>query len=110
MKKRTDKEMLTFLKRDRSAETDCFARKLNAVGLKIEYGAYSYWNHEPYVQIGSTRVYLVEGYTTDNGNYGLRWRKQNAVVADIKEAIKDEYAKAEKSNAIVKEFFDKLSA
>lgn len=107
---KTMKENLEFLKRDRSANSTAFEKKLNDVGLEIEYGIYSYSNHEPYVQIGETKVFLVEEYSPQPNSWALRWRKQNAVIADIKEAIEIEVSKAEKADASVKEFFEKLSA
>ena len=50
------RENIEFLKKDRSADSKIFENKLKSIGLEINYGEFSYWDHEPYVEIGDTRV------------------------------------------------------
>lgn len=104
---RTMRENIEFLKKDRSASSETFQKKLEDVGLPVYYGEFGYWNHEPYVEIGSRKVFLVESYCT-MGSLCLRHRKQNDVIQDIIDAIEEEVEMAEKADQNVKNFFEKL--
>ena len=60
-------ETLEFLKKDRKVN-QTFLRKLEKVGLEINYGTYLYWDHQEYVQIGREKIWLVETEYTNHGN------------------------------------------
>ena len=104
---RTMRENIEFLKKDRRASSEAFQKKLEEVGLSVYYGEFGYWNHEPYVEVGSRRVYLKESYCT-MGSLCLRYRMQNDVIQDILNAIEEEMEKAEEADQNVKNFFEKL--
>lgn len=75
-------ETLRFLKRDRRVN-DTFMKKLESVGLEVNYADFSYWRHQPYVEVGRDRVWLVEVEFVNNGNTSMCvWRYQNNVVDD----------------------------
>jgi len=48
----TMRESIEFLKKDRRVNST-FMDKLKSVGIVIEYGQYSYWDHQPYIQVGT---------------------------------------------------------
>ena len=104
---RTIRENIEFLKKDRRASSEAFQKKLEEVGLPVYYGEFGYWNHEPYVEVGSRRVYLKESYCT-MGSLCLRYRMQNDVIQDILNAIEEEMEKAEEADQNVKNFFERL--
>lgn len=103
--KRTMRENIDFLKRDRSAGTDTFRRKLEEVGLTVYYGDFSYWEHQPYVEVGERRVYLVKEIYTDSSHFRAAYRSQNDVIAEIKEALEKEVLKQKKADENVDTFF-----
>lgn len=103
------KETLEFLKRDRKVNRT-FMDKLVKVGLEINYGTYSYWDNQEYVQIGRDKVWLVETEYTDNGNsFGIVWRCQNEVIKEIIQTINKQKKSAEDADELVNNFFEKLS-
>lgn len=104
---RTMRESIEFLKKDRSASSETFQKKLEDVGLPVYYGEFAYWNHEPYVEIGSRKVFLVESYCT-MGSLCLRYRMQNDVIQEIMDTIVEEVRKTEEADQNVKNFFEKL--
>ena len=103
--KRTMREDIEFLKRDRSAGTDTFRRKLEEVGLTVYYGDFSYWEHQPYVEVGERRVYLVKEIYIDGSHFRAAYRSQNDVIAEIKEALEKEVLKQKKADENVDTFF-----
>lgn len=105
---RTIRENIEFLKKDRRASSEAFQKKLEEVGLPVYYGEFGYWNHEPYVEVGSRRVYLKESYCT-RGSLCLRYRMQNDVIQEIMDTIVEEVRKTEEADQNVKNFFEKLS-
>lgn len=100
------KNAIEFLKKDRRVN-DTFKKRLEQVGLEIEYGEFSYWHHQPYIQIGRNKVFLVKIYT-EYGRSGLESKFQNEVISEIYETIKTEKEIAENADKVVEEFFDKL--
>lgn len=104
---RTMRENIEFLKKDRRASTESFQKKLEDVGLSVYYGEFGYWNHEPYVEIGNRKVFLVESYCT-MGSLCLRYRMQNDVIQEIMDTIVEEVRKTEEADQNVKNFFEKL--
>lgn len=101
------KETLEFLKRDRKVN-DTFIEKLKAVGFNIYYGSYSYWSHEPYVEVGRDRVWLVTTEWSGDTSYCV-YRHQNEVVKEIYGKVKEQKQLAEESDRLVDEFFEKLN-
>lgn len=102
---RTMREDIEFLKRDRSAGTDTFRKKLEEVGLTVYYGDFSYWEHQPYVEVGERKVFLVKEVYVDNSHFTAAYRSQNDVVAEIKEALQEEVRKQKKADRNVHTFF-----
>ncbi len=103
------KETLEFLKKDRRVN-QTFMDKLEKVGLEINYGTYSYWDNQEYVQIGRERVWLVETKYTNNGNnFVIVWRYQNDVIKEIIQTIHEQKKVAEEADALVNDFFEKLN-
>ena len=103
------KETLEFLKRDRKVNRT-FMDKLAKVGFEINYGTYSYFDHQEYVQIGRERVWLVETEYTNHGNsFGVVWRYQNDVIKEIIQTINEQKKIAEGADEMVNNFFEKLS-
>ena len=103
------KETLEFLKRDRKVN-QTFMDKLQKVGLEINYGTYSYWDNQEYVQIGRERIWLVEiEYTNHGNNFGIVWRYQNDVIKEIIQTINEQKKVAKESDELVNNFFEKLS-
>lgn len=103
------KETLEFLKRDRKVN-QTFMDKLAKVDLEINYGTYSYWDNQEYVQIGRERVWLVETEYTNHGNsFGVVWRYQNDVIKEIMQTINEQKKAAEEADELVNNFFEKLS-
>ena len=100
------KDKIEFLKRDRKV-SDAFIGKLEGVGLEVEYGKYSYWSQQPYLQVGREKVWLVTTKYEDNSSY-LIYRYQNSVIADIYEVIKEQTQQAIESDNLVKAFFNKF--
>lgn len=101
------KEELEFLKKDRRVNTT-FIGKLEKVGLEIQYGTYSYWDNQEYVQIGRKKVWLVE--TSYNGSdINCVWRYQNDVIEEIIGSISEQKKLAEEADEMVNGFFEKLS-
>lgn len=101
------KKTLEYLKQDRKAN-ESFIRKLESVGFEINYGSYSYWNHEPYVVVGRDRVWLVTKEWYGDTSYCV-YRYQNDIVREIYGKIKEQKQFAEESDRLVDEFFEKLS-
>lgn len=101
------KKTIEFLQRDRQVN-DTFMKKLEDIGLDVQYGKYSYWDHQEFVQIGRVRVFLVCEYQTDSGNTGLGYRYQNNVIEEILETLKTEKQRAEQADKLVNDFFQKL--
>lgn len=97
---------IEYLKKDRKVNKT-FIAKLEKVGFEIEYGKYSYWDSQEYVRIGRQKVWLVCEKREGNSSY-VTYRYQNNVISDIYEALEEEKAKAEKADAQVEEFFQKL--
>ncbi len=103
------KETLEFLKKDRRVN-QTFMDKLEKVELEINYGTYSYWDNQEYVQIGRERVFLVETKYTNNGNsFGVVWRYQNDVIKEIIQTINEQKKFAEEADELVNNFFEKLN-
>lgn len=100
------KQTIDFLNKDRKVNKT-FMEKLEKVGLEIQYGKYSYWDSQEYVQIGRKKVWLVCEKTEGNSNY-IDYRYQNNVIKDIIQTIEEEKARAEQADAQVEEFFNKL--
>lgn len=100
------KKSIEYLSKDRKVNKT-FMAKLEKVGLEIQYGKYSYWDSQEYVQIGRKKVWLVCEGTAYGSSY-VKYRYQNNVISDIYEAIREETDKAEKADAQVEEFFIKL--
>lgn len=103
--KRTMRENIDFLKRDRSAGTDTFRRKLEEIGLTVYYGKFSYWEHQPYVEVGERRVYLVKEIYIDSSHFRAAYRSQNDVIAEIKEALAEEVQRQKRADENVNTFF-----
>ena len=101
------KHTLAYLKRDRRVN-ETFIGKLESVGFEISYGSYSYWNHEPYVEVGRDRVWLVTTGWSGDTSYCV-YRYQNDVVREIYEKIKEQKQLAEENDRLVDEFFEKLN-
>jgi uncharacterized coiled-coil protein SlyX len=101
-----NKELISYLKKDRKVNKT-FIEKLEKVGFEVEYGKYSYWDNQDYVKIGRQKVWLVCEKRDGNSSY-VTYRYQNNVISDIYEALEEEKAKAEKADAQVEEFFQKL--
>lgn len=99
------RENIDFLKRDRSAGTDTFRKKLEEVGLIVYYGNFSYWEHQPYVEVGERKVFLVKEVYVDNSHFTAAYRSQNDVIAEIKEALQEEVRKQKKADRNVHTFF-----
>ena len=103
------KETLKFLKRDRKINKT-FMDKLEKVGLEINYGTYSYWDNQEYVQIGREKIWLVETeYSNDGNSFGVAWRYQNDVIKEIIQSINEQKKIAEKADELVNNFFEKLN-
>ncbi len=98
------KEYLDFLKKDRRAGSEAFQKKLKAIGLTIQHGSYSYWDYEPYVEIGDRKIFLTEIDASERNCYSTRYRMQNDVIQEIKDAI----AEAKKGDQEVQDFFDSI--
>lgn len=105
---RTMRENIEFLKKDRRASSETFQKKLEEIGLSVYYGEFGYWDHQPHVEIGNKKVFLVESYCT-RGSLCLRYRMQNDVIQEIMDTIEEEMKKAEEADQNVKNFFEKLS-
>lgn len=103
------KETLEFLKRDRKVN-QTFMNKLTKVGLKINYGTYSYWSNQEYVQIGRKKVWLVKIKYTNHGNsFCVALRNQNDVIKEIIRTINEQKKLAEEADELVNTFFEKLN-
>ncbi len=103
------KETLEFLKKDRRVNKT-FMDRLEKIGLEINYGTYSYWDNQEYVQIGRERVWLVETkYTNSGNNFVVVWRYQNDVIKEIIRTINEQKKAAEEADALVNDFFEKLN-
>lgn len=103
------KETLEFLKKDRKVN-QTFMDKLEKIGLEIQYGTYSYWGNQEYVQIGKEKVWLVETeYSNHGNNFDVVWRYQNDVIKEILQTINEQKKLAEDADEIVDTFFEKLS-
>lgn len=99
-------EIIEFLKKDRRVN-ETFKAKLAKVGIKIHYGRFSYWDQQDFVEIGRERVWLVKEVYSGN-NSGIEYRYQNDVIEEIIEAIASEKKRAEESDRVVNNFFEKL--
>lgn len=102
---RTMREDIEFLKRDRSAGTNTFQKKLEEIGLTVYYGDFSYWQHQPYVEIGEQKVFLVKTAYIDSSHFTAVYRSQNDVIKEIKSLLQEEVKAAEKADRNVNEFF-----
>jgi len=103
------KETLEFLKKDRKVN-QTFMDKLEKIGLEIQYGTYSYWENQEYVQIGKEKVWLVETeYSNHGNNFDVVWRYQNDVIKEILQTINEQKKLAEDADEIVDTFFEKLN-
>lgn len=103
------KETIEFLKRDRKVNRT-FMEKLEKVGLEINYGTYSYWDNQEYVQIGRERVWLVEVRYSNNGNTSsIVYRYQNDVIREIIKTINQQKKLLEEDDKLVNDFFEKLN-
>lgn len=98
------KEYLDFLKKDRSAGSETFLKKLREIGLNVSFGCYGYWDGEPYIKIGDRQIFLTETYSPERNSYSTRYRMQNDVIREIKDAI----AEAKKDDQEVQDFFDSI--
>lgn len=94
---------IDFLKKDRRVN-ETFMDKLKEVGFAIEYGTYSYWNYQEYIQVGRERIFLVETCIMDNCTR-LEYRYQNEVIEEIKEELERQRVIAKKADEEVKQFF-----
>lgn len=103
------KETLEFLKRDREVN-QTFIKKLKNVGLEINYGTYSYWDNQEYVQIGREKVWLVETRYSNNGNTSsIVYKHQNDVIREIIKTINQQKKLLEEDDKLVNDFFEKLN-
>ena len=103
------KETLEFLKRDREVN-QTFIKKLKNVGLEINYGTYSYWDNQEYVQIGREKVWLVETRYSNNGNTSsIVYKHQNDVIREIIKTINQQKKLLEEDDKLVNDFFNKLN-
>lgn len=103
------KETLEFLKRDRRVN-QTFMDKLKKVGLEINYGTYSYWDGQEYVQIGREKVWLVKTeYANHGNNFICVWRYQNDVIKEIMQTISEQKRLEEEADQLVNDFFEKLN-
>ena len=99
---------IEYLKKDRKVN-DTFKEKLYKVGLEISYETYGYWNNVECIRIGKSIVPLLETYHSNNGNStSLDYRYQNDVIKDIYNTLEREKKKAEESDKMVDDFFEKL--
>lgn len=103
------KETLEFLKKDRKVN-QTFMDKLEKIGLEIQYGTYSYWENQEYVQIGKEKVWLVETeYSNHGNNFDVVWRYQNDVIKEILQTVNEQKKLAEEADDMVDTFFEKLN-
>lgn len=100
------KETLEFLRKDRRVNS-AFIKRLEAVGLGVNYETYSYWNNQECLQIGRRKVWLVEERYR-HGSLICGYRCQNEVIREIYTVIKEQKEMAEESDKLVEEFFEKL--
>lgn len=101
-------ETIEYLNKDRKINST-FIKKLEKVGLEIQYGKYSYWDGQEYIQIGRKRIWLVEEYYFGNST-GIRYRYQNDVIEEIYETIEEEIKQTGKADETVENFFKKFSS
>ena len=99
------KNYLEFLKRDRRAGNEIFQNKLKEIGLPIIPGSYGCFDIDPYVEIGHCMIYLKEPDFTDENGCSTRYRMQDDVIREIREAI----AEAMKADQEVQDFFDGIA-
>lgn len=97
-------DYLDFLKADRRAGSATFWNKLRKIGLSIDYAGFGIWNDEPCVEIGNRKIFLTEVYETERNHYSMRYRMQNDVVQEIREAISE----LKKADQDVEDFFDSI--
>ena len=86
------------------SNSEAFQDRLIKSGFIINYGDYSYWNHQPYVKIANERIYLVETEYDNNSTY-LVYRKQTDVIDDIYLAIISAYKSLHTYNNIKNKLF-----
>ena len=103
----TMRESIEFLKRDRRVNS-IFMDKLKSVGIDIEYGQYSYWDHQPYIQVGRSIVWIVEEKCEGNST-SLISRMQNDVVKELKIKIEKEVIAAKTADKEVENYFNSFS-
>ena len=103
----TMRESIEFLKRDRRVNS-IFMDKLKSDGIDIEYGQYRYWDHQPYIQVGRSIVWLVEEKCEGNST-SLISRMQNDVVKELKLKIDIEVIAAKSSYYVVVYYFNSFS-
>lgn len=101
------KDILAELNKDRIVN-DSFISRLEKNGFEIEYGKYSYWDNQEYVQIGKRKVWLVEDYNYNN-SCGIRYRYRNDFVKEVLNAIKEEKEILKKEKELEEDFFEKTS-
>ncbi len=103
----TMRESIEFLKRDRRVNST-FMDKLESVGIDIKYGQYSYWDHQPYIQVGTSIVWLVEEKCEGN-SMSLISRMQNDVVKELKVKIEKEVIAAKTADKEVQNYFNSFN-
>ncbi len=99
------KNYLEFLKKDRRAGNETFQNKLKEIGLPIISGSYGCFDIDPHVEIGNYMIFLKEPDFTDENGCSTRYRMQDDVIWEIKDAI----VKAMKDDQEVQDFFDGIA-
>lgn len=82
------KNTIEYLDRDRRVSKS-FIEKLEDIGLRLQYGKFSYWDGQPYIVIGTTEIWLVEDYFEGN-SHGIQYRYQHPVLKEIYQAMGEE--------------------
>ena len=100
----TMRESIEFLKKDRRVNDD-FMERLEEIGINIEYARYSYWNHQPYIPIGTDVIWLVEEKCVINST-SLINRMQNDVIRELKEKLEKEVDIEKNADKEVEEYFN----
>lgn len=103
----TMRESIEFLKKDRRVNST-FMDKLESVGIEIEYGQYNYWNHQPYIQVGTSIIWLVEEKYEGNST-SLISRMQNDVIKELKIKIEKEVIAAKTADKEVENYFNSFN-
>lgn len=100
----TMRESIEFLKKDRRVNST-FIDKLESIGIDIKYGQYSYWDYQPYIQVGTSIIWLVEE-KCEGGSTSLINRMQNDVIKELKIKIEKEVNASKDADKEVAEYFD----